>query len=163
MIRRLLLAVAIVLPTGMANACGIVVGSDFRDAVGGAESVFVFHVTSLELYHEGGWPSFKGSIEITETLHGPKPRFNRVDLDGICSDIRLDVDGYYVAATSQVGRTLRIETMDPSVINVSNELYLGTDIENRSISMKALRAYFRGTPLPEQFPTTESVQRMHGG
>lgn len=124
-------------------------------------SVFLFHVTSLEVHRdENDWPSFKGSIEIVETLRGPTPQFNSVTVDGMCSDIRLDVDGYYVSATSQAGRTLQIGVMDPSIIDVSNELHFGPETPG-SFSLKALREYFRGTPLPEQFPTSESVRRMH--
>jgi hypothetical protein len=139
--------------------------SDFRDALGDAKSVFVFHVKSLEVYQETeyDWPSFRGSIEVVETLHGQKPGFTAVNVDGICNDIRLDVDGYYVAATSEDGRTLQIEAGDPSIINISNELYFGTESGEPSFSLKALRDYFRGVPLPETFPSAESVQRMRGG
>jgi hypothetical protein len=162
--KRLVFAIALLLPTGIANACSIVVLSDFRDSLRDAKSVFVFHVTSLEVYKaaENDWPSFRGSIEVVETLHGPKPGFTAVNVDGVCNDTRLDVDGYYVSATSDDGRTLQIEAGDTSLINISDELYFGTEMMEPSFSLKALRDYFRGVPLPEQFPSAESVQSVQG-
>ena len=148
-----------------AMACGVLVFGDFKGELAQAQSVFVFRVESLELgtdsEHEGLEMTY-GRIRVVETLKGKRPAFDRLALDTLCSDIRLDVGGYYLSATSQTGSELRVSTMDVSVLDISPEYEEGMPRRlYDSPTVETVEAYLAGAALPSYFPGPQVVDRIH--
>ena len=105
-----------------ANACRTGRPETFPSWVKFDKSVVVFRIESLALVGPGpDYSEAAGRIHVVRTLKGPASRleFIRVPV-GFCG-LKMQVGGYYVAATSQQGAVLDIRAFNGSVFGLGLE------------------------------------------
>jgi hypothetical protein len=162
-LRTLLVAGIILLATPSDTAaCGVVEGMTFVDHLKADSSVVVLRVESLRLSPSELAENMTGRLRVVETLKGPATKFKRIEVDGLCNDIRLDVGGYYLIATSQTGTVLRVDFGHSWLIDVSLEYQEGMPRDRYSAPIvKTVGSYLAGSPLPPDFPSAKALARSH--
>ncbi len=162
-LRTLLVAGIILFSTSPdAPACGVVEGMTFADHLKVDSSVVVLRVESLRLSRSELAENMTGRLRIVETLKGPPAKFRRIEVDGLCNDVRLDVGGYYLIATSQTGTVLKVDFGHSWLIDISLEYQEGMPRDRYSAPiMKTVESYLAGSPLPPDFPSAQALARGH--
>lgn len=147
-----------------AYACAVVEGSTPREAfqhdLGDATTVAIFRLESARVREGKFGERIEGRIRVLETLKGSKPHFSRISIETTCSWTQLAVGGYFLVATSQSGRTLKVEISDYSVLDVSaNYLEYDRGWTRHADNLGPIFDFLDGKPLPPDFPSLDMLAR----
>jgi hypothetical protein len=160
------LALAVVIAglvaSGSARACSEPDVPTFKQSLDSARSVFVFRLVSLGLTDKSqGSRESAGRIEIVRPLKGA-PQFQYLSHNAVwCGGLRLSVGHYYLVASRQDGRVLRLERGDRSIVDISQD-YSRTYPAKRPAQLwyAQIENYLAGRPLRDDFDPTEIIMRV---
>jgi hypothetical protein len=163
-VRRLAVFAILLSVIPAASACAVVEGSTPREAfhhdLQEATTVAIFRLESARVREGASGETIEGAIRVLETLKGSKPRFSRISIETNCSWTRLAVGGYFLVATNQSGRILKVEISDYSVLDVTANYLEGDRGWTRDRSnLGPIFDFLEGKPLSPDFPSLDMLAR----
>ena len=160
--RLLISSLILYFASSAANACAIVEGMAFADHLKEQQTIAIIRVEALRLDRGEHYESMLGRLRVVETLKGKPAKFTSIEVDGLCNDIRLNVGGYYLIATSQRKSKLMVGFGHSWVIDISPEYTEGKSRELYDPPvLEAVERYLSGGSLPSDFPGAEVRARTH--
>jgi hypothetical protein len=162
--RRLGIFALILLGVPQAYGCAIVELSTPRESfqydLRNASTIAIFRLESARIGEGELGETVEGKIRVVQTLKGPKAAFSRISIEQNCSWTRLAVGGYFLVATTQTGRTLRVRISDYSVLDVTLNYVEGDPGWTRDErNLGPIFDFLEGKPLPIGFPSLDMLAR----
>ena len=145
-----------------AMACSVVNPMTFGDHLRSGKTIAILQVESLRRIHGVDADKTRGKLRLVETLKGPAAKFSSIEIDGTCNDLRLDVGGYYLIATSQTGSELKVDWAHSWILDISTEYIDGMPrYLYKSPTLDLVQGYISGKSLPSNFPSRAMLSRTH--
>ena len=144
-----------------ASACADPVVPSFQDNLAGANHIFVFRLTSLELTDDVTWPSsLRGTVKVVRVLKGTAPMTGHVTLTGgACCGIKLGVGRYYIAALERDLDVLELEPGDQSILDVTDDFTAGEPgLAPNPFGLWPIQLFLLGHALPADYPSDYQLE-----
>lgn len=150
----------LLLLSSAASACSDPIVPSFQENLAGAEHIFVFRLTSLELADSHPWRSnLNGNINIVRVLKGAAPATAKVALVSGCCGIRLFVGRYYLAVLESDPDVLRLLPGDQSILDVTDDFQGGEPGRAPNpYGLWPVQQYLLGHALPADYPSEYQLE-----